>query len=638
MKKLGLKQILLLSVLSLVGISVAISSYISYIKQEENLSELIIDSSDEFVADQVKIVEQFINEKVDGLRELGKIYQDKDLPGKGAKDYIGLAKIFASTMNTGSSFIGFESTGNAYWNLTSSSWPDHKFEDDIRKMSYYQDGRKAVEPSLTEPYPDEADPSIYWISMVQKIKEGMIGADMRLGFLNKLVIDAAKAKGALVLILNQDSTVLASSSEEKVKSGAKGNELDWFKGMANSVINHEKAMIEYTDGQDKVLFSHKIKVADKNWYFVLVVNKSEVFQSLISARNTSVITAVVAIFVSLIVAFFVIQFLYRPILSLKAMIASLSNGEGDLTQRLDVTSDDDLGQIAHNVNQFIGNLQKMMQEIHQSSLTLDDNISQMKQLSENNSAILNHHVVETEQVVTAIEEMNATAEAMATDIAHASDLAQQTNTKSNESRDIMTSSQENISALIDGVEMSAKYVQNMSKETENIDSILTVIGDIAGQTNLLALNAAIEAARAGEQGRGFAVVADEVRNLATRTMSSTEQIEEALSRLLKGSKDIVGAMEHTKQRSQETATESENVFSSLEGITQSITEINDVSSQVAAAAEEQSSVTHNVRTNMSSLNDIVNNLAENGEKALTGMNDITKVNQQLISIVKRFKL
>lgn len=638
MRALGLKSVLIISILSLVGVSVAISNYLSYARQKSNLSEQIIQAHQRLVADQSHLVEQFISEKIQGLKGLGEKYKAALLPAHNAQEYVELSQLFATTLNTGSSFIGLEKTGDAYWNLTSSSWPDHKFEGDIRKMQYYQDGRKAITPLITAPYPDEADPKIYWISMVQRIEQGMIGADMKLGFLNKLVVDVAKEQKAVALILNQDSMVLASSEPDAIKPGEKALNVAWLKPSVESVVQNTQTTYDLKRKAGELLFSHRINVANKHWYFAIIVNKSDVFASLVAARHAAMITTVILILVSIVVAFLVIQLVYRPILSLKSMVSGLSSGDADLTQRLTVSTNDDLGQIAQSVNLFVDKLQSMMKDIRRATLTLADNIEQMEQFSKDNSAMLNHHVTETEQVVTAIDQMSATASAMANDIANAADLAQRTNEESFESSKLVAKSQNNIASLINGVDNASERVNGMNEETKNINTILKVIGEISEQTNLLALNAAIEAARAGDQGRGFAVVADEVRQLAMRTQQSTKEIEEVLNRLVLGSQDVVTAMEQTKNQCEQTAQEAQGVATGLEVVIQSVAEINDLSQQIATAAEEQTSVTEHVSMNMNALNEIVSNLASNGEKTHSGMKAVASVNQQLTEIVERFKV
>jgi methyl-accepting chemotaxis protein len=638
MKKLGLKQLSIMSVMLLVGLSVSISSYISYTQEKASITGLITNSSQDYVKGRAELVEQFFTEKLAGLKGLGEIYKNRPFPGESAQEYIHLTEVFANTLNTGSSFIGFESTGDAYWNQVSKAWPDHKFDGDIREMGYYQDGRRATEPSVTDPYPDSGGRNIYWVSMVQKTRDGMIGADLKLSFLNDMVKESTDIPGSVALILSEDSTILASTSDA-MKSGQKGSDFTWFRDAISNAVSNESAVSDYVlNNTDKILFSHRIKIANKNWYFAIGLDTSVAYAGLESAKYSAITTAIVATIISLLLAFFVVQALFKPIVSLKKTILDLASGDADLTQRLEVKTDDDLGQIADGVNRFVGNLQEMLREIQNVSEVLQTNVGQMKQQSEQNTAILQNHVTETEQVVTAIEEMNATANSMATDAANTASLTQQADETSSLSQQTVRQSQETVAALIEDVDTAASNVNRMSEETQEINSVLSVIGDIAEQTNLLALNAAIEAARAGEQGRGFAVVADEVRNLASRTKESTEEIEEALGNLLKGTQVVVESMDNTKQRCQETADGSGEVAESLETMTTYVTEINSLSAQIATAAEEQSSVTHELSRNMAALNDIVGELDSNGQQTLADMENIASVNSKLVNIVGRFRL
>lgn len=638
-KSFGLKQILLVSVMALVAASVAITSTVSYINESKVISHMITRSGEIYTQDKANLVQTFIQEKITAVAGIGELYQDQPYPGNSAQDYIDLTELFATTLATGSSFIGFEANGDAYWNQITDAWPNHKFKGDIRSKSYYKEGRQSNTPSLTDPYPDSADPNTYWVSIVQRTLDGMLGVDMKLGFLNQLVEKSTDLAGSTAMIINHDGTVLAASKNSALKPGDKTLESDWFKNAARKIVDSEHSVQDYQlNGEDKILYSSQINVANKTWFFVIGQSKAIAYANLTESKQSAIVIGVVAILISVLIAYLVIQMLYRPILSLKQTINSLSSGNGDLTQRLEVKSQDDLGQIAQGVNNFISQLQSMMLEIKQASQTLQSNVGEVETLSQRNADKLRHHVVETEQIVTALEEMNATASSTASDAANTSEITQQANQNSVDSRHIMAKSLSTVDALIQDVDTTVDSVRSMSDETQNIHSVLTVIGDIAEQTNLLALNAAIEAARAGEQGRGFAVVADEVRNLANRTKQSTQEIENAIARLLQGNQVVVDAMSKTKQRCQDTAGSSQNVSDSLQTMASYIDDINDLSTQIATAAEEQSSVTHGVSESMNELNQIVTELDEIGSRTLSGMNDITRVNQQIVSTISRFKL
>lgn len=634
MKKLGFKKLLLIFMLLLVGLSVSVSSILLYNEDKGILTQSISKESEQYVAGKAIEIETMIQEKVGGVNKLANQLSDKQITGTD-EELIERTYFIANAMNLNSAVLAFE-TGDAYWNQTADTWPNHKYHTDVRKTAWYQAVRQASGVTVTEPYLGAGNN--YWITIGQKIKGGIVTADMTLGFLNEIVSSSNKIPGAVAIILNQDSTLLASSSDA-IKTGQKAIDFPWFKKAVSEAINNEHTEVKYAfDGKDKILFSHRIKAGDKNWYFAIGLDTSIAFAKLEESRNSAIVVGTIATLVSLVAAFILIQVLYRPILSLKDMITDLASGDGDLTQRLEVNTNDELGEISQGINQFIESLQKMMLEIQGASYSLQSNVQRMREQSQENNQILQSHVSETEQIVTAIEEMNATANSMATDAANTASLTQQANDTGIESRHIVKQSQQTVSALISDVDKSVIDVQKMSDGTQNINTILRVIGEIAEQTNLLALNAAIEAARAGEQGRGFAVVADEVRNLASRTKDSTGEIEVALDSLLKGTQVVVSSMDNTKARCQETADGSEKVAESLEIMTGSIDEINNLSTQIATAAEEQSSVTEELSRNMTAINTIVGELDANGQKALHDAEEVAEVNNLLISIIGRFKI
>jgi methyl-accepting chemotaxis protein len=631
--QIGFKKLLLITVPILVGLSVSLTSYLSYVKEKKLLTTFILEKNSAFVQQQAKLIDKQMNEKALGLAKIAKLYHDQKEDGS-IEEFVKLTETIASAMNLNSSAIGFKS-GGGYWNQTSETWPDHKFSGDVRDESYYKLARTSTSTATSEPYFDTLD---YWISIVHPIKNGMISVDMRLDFLNDLVKNSSEIPGAVALILNHDTTVLASSTKT-IETRKLATDYNWFKKSALDAVSQKSSIQTYQlDGIDKLLFTHQIKVADKKWYYTLSLDTEIAYASLRSAKMSAVISSLVAILISVVFVFILLQILYRPILVLKETITALSQGNGDLTQRLKVNSSDDLGQIADGVNRFIESLQLMMLEIKEVTKALNGNVFTLKEQSKKNTIMLNGHVQETEQVVAAIEEMNATANAVAQDINTTAQLTDNANNVGRESIKTVSQAQEIISMLVIDVDNSVESVSEMSIKTDGINSILGVIGAIADQTNLLALNAAIEAARAGEQGRGFAVVADEVRNLASRTKASTDEIEQALASLLKGNQIVVDSMGVTKERCTKAVVGTGEVSLKLDEMTGIVTEINDLSIQVAAAAEEQSNVTQEVSKNMAAINSIVGELDENGKQVVDEIKSVDGINRQLTDIVNRFKI
>lgn len=634
MMQLGFKRLLILSVALLVGISVSATSFVLYSQQKAALTESILKESQSYVAAKGAVIETLVNEKVSGIAKLTAEYKDKEITGTD-EEMIDKTIFLAHAMNLDSAVLAFES-GKAFWNQTADTWPNHIYAKDVRTAGWYQSGRNATATTVTEPYLGAGN--VYWITIINKIKNGAITADMTLGFLNDIVKNATEIPGSVAMIINQDTTFLASTSTA-IKAGEKGSDVAWFSNVVKQAVNTENAVVDYQlNGVNKILFAHQMKIGDKRWYFAIGLDTSVAFASLGDFRNQAIMISVSAIIISVLIAMFVISKMYTPIYRLRETIQGLSSGDADLTQRLRVDTNDELGQISAGVNQFIAHLQEMMLQIRSATDSLLSNSDRLKVQSQRNSQMLQSHVEETEQVVTAIEEMNSTVEAMAADAANTAHLTQEANQTGDESRHVVTRSQDTVSALINEVERSATDVEQMSSKTASINTILSVIGDIAEQTNLLALNAAIEAARAGDQGRGFAVVADEVRKLASRTKDSTAEIEVALDSLLKGTQSVVSSMANTKLRCQEAADGTGEVAVSLGSMTSYITDINGLSTQIASAAEEQRCVTLELSKNMNAINDIVVQLDANGKESLNEVAELANVGHQLSSIVNRFKI
>ncbi len=333
-----------------------------------------------------------------------------------------------------------------------------------------------------------------------------------------------------------------------------------------------------------------------------------------------------------------LHFAFKPLLKLKDLVADLSQGNGDLTQRLSVSSKDEIGQISHSINRFIEQLQGMFTKVSSSSTKIDAAVEELTTQSDSNLKLLNDHTVETEQVITAIDEMSASAGSIAQSATDAAKLTELTNSYAEDSKRTVNEAVSSVTALESDVADMSNTISTMNEDTKQIGSVLQVIGDIAEQTNLLALNAAIEAARAGEQGRGFAVVADEVRALASRTQQSTAQINEMLAKLNSTSHNVVNKMESTRKSCEATSTSTYQVMESLNTVTSSVAEINDLNTLMATSAEQQNQVTEEVSRNMAAIQGLIGQLNDSASQTDNISRELGGTSQGLSQVVGLFKI
>ncbi|MGL4505753.1 MAG: methyl-accepting chemotaxis protein, partial [Aeromonas sobria] len=324
--------------------------------------------------------------------------------------------------------------------------------------------------------------------------------------------------------------------------------------------------------------------------------------------------------------------------TLKQNIDALSAGDADLTTRIRVKGHDELDHIAQSVNRFIAYLQQMMLQVTETTELITRELAQLDQQTGQARRILGEHAAETDQIVTALTELSSTADSVAHHASDSASFTESANGQAIQSRKVVGQASASVAALIDEVDLAAAKVLGMQEDARQISSVLSVIGDLAAQTNLLALNAAIEAARAGEQGRGFAVVADEVRALAARTQNSTAEVGSMLSRLTQGVAEAVVAMEHTKQSCQAATENTEQVTGGLDKMADAVVQINDLGTQIATAAEEQSRVTEEINRNMVTIRDMVNLLVDNGQNTEQSSATLLESNRQLVALVHRFKV
>ncbi|EGR2828394.1 methyl-accepting chemotaxis protein [Vibrio cholerae] len=403
--------------------------------------------------------------------------------------------------------------------------------------------------------------------------------------------------------------------------------------MANgNVIFSDKQGVNLTP------ITRPINFAGQDWQLIGYIDLTAIQANTDQLNWKITLALLICAFVIIVASVTMLHVSFKPLSRLNTLVANLSQGNGDLTQRLAVESKDEIGQICNSINLFIEKLQQMFIDVADSSKEIDRAVVHLSNQARSNLNTLNQHTQETEQAITAIEEMSASAGSIAQSADDAALLTERTNRYADESKQTVTEAVNSVNGLVNQVSSMAETITRMSEDTKQINSVLQVIGAIAEQTNLLALNAAIEAARAGEQGRGFAVVADEVRALASRTQQSTSQINDMLATLKTTTENVVKEMDSTRIHCEETAERTNHVMDSLNVVTDSVAEMNNVNTLIATSAMEQRQVTHEVSKNMAAIQEMVRKLNMNAAQVTSVSNELQNTSHALSDVVGRFRV
>ena len=327
-----------------------------------------------------------------------------------------------------------------------------------------------------------------------------------------------------------------------------------------------------------------------------------------------------------------------PVRQTNAMLQDIAEGEGDLTRRMAVNSRDEIGQMGDSFNLFVGKLQRIITEIAAAASQMATAAEELSAVTEQTASDVQQQSMETEQVATAMNEMTATVREVARNTEAASGAAQAANQEAAGGDRVVREAIMVIDALAREVQSSTEAIERLKDDSQNIGTVLDVIKNIAEQTNLLALNAAIEAARAGEQGRGFAVVADEVRTLAQRTQVSTGEIETLIETLQTGAERAVLVMQQSREQAGAAVEKARHAGNSLEAITKTVHTITDMNTQIASAAEEQSATSDEINRNIINIQAIAERTAAGAEQTATASLELSRLGEQLRGQVDQFKV
>ncbi|EGQ7786140.1 methyl-accepting chemotaxis protein [Vibrio cholerae] len=437
-----------------------------------------------------------------------------------------------------------------------------------------------------------------------------------------------------VFLTNAQGEVQIHRQKEQVKSSLQ----QIYGSGASALLNKSGFNLISTDYQGEEVMVASIYIESMDWFLVGTVPVHEVFAELDAVAQRMMLTTLAVAAIFIFMGIFLANSIAMPINHIAKRFTDLGRGDGDLSQRIEVKGNDEIAQLSKGFNGFIEKIHQSIKDVAQTSRELQvaaEGVSRKALVTHDNSQQQRDQTI---QVVTAINQMGATISEIASNAATAAETANQASGNADQGRNVVNKAKEAISRLAHDIENTGKVVEQLASTTQEIGSILDAIRGISEQTNLLALNAAIEAARAGDQGRGFAVVADEVRNLASRTASSTEEIQKMINQLQNDAKNAVSAMDAGKTVTHQGVAASDEAVQVLMSISDRIHDISDRNTQVATATEEQSTVVHTINQNIEEINAINEVTTSTAEELADASKSLRELSGRLDKLVGNFKL
>nr|WP_248918700.1 methyl-accepting chemotaxis protein [Pseudomonas entomophila] len=530
----------------------------------------------------------------------------------------------------------------------------------VRASEYYLCPKESKKACVIDPAPYKVgDKMVMLASFVEPIMvdgqfKGMAGADLSVNFIQDLLnaADRQLYNGAGELALVSGNGRLVAYTRDPAKFGEKASDVldaDEASTLKNLVGEDLHYKVETAKDRIELYLPFKVASTDARWTLLLELPLSTVMadvaqlqKDLAEQRRTDITgMTVVGLGIAalgLLVIWLLAQGIARPLKQMVAMLDDIAQGEGDLTRRLQSDRADELGAIAKGFNTFLAKLQTMISQVVSSVQKVSDSSEHTADIAIRTNQGVHKQMAEIDQVATAVHEMTATAQDVARNATQAAQAASDADRAANEGLDIVRGTSHSISALATEIGRAVTVVQDLARDSENINAILVAIRAIAEQTNLLALNAAIEAARAGEQGRGFAVVADEVRNLAQKTQQATEEIQQMIQQLQQGTQEVVRVMEQSQGKTDISVQQASRAAESLESITQAVSVINDMNTQIASAAEEQSAVAEDINRNVINIGQVAGEVAGGADESSQASAELTKLAEQQRRLINQFRV
>ncbi|MGB1236709.1 MAG: methyl-accepting chemotaxis protein [Pseudomonadales bacterium] len=495
-------------------------------------------------------------------------------------------------------------TNDPSWNPT--GW-------DARARPWYPLAVNANHAVLTAPYNDAASGELL-ISAVAKLSDkgqfkGAFGGDLSL----KVISDALNTlnfNGAgYAFLVDAEGNIISHPDKElsaqPLSALFSGNVPMMQRQLQTATIGEQDVFTSFTEVRN---------LAGVNWFIGVVLDTDMVMAEATKQGWNALFITIISVFTCSLILYFAVVKLLQPLQGLHGSLVKINAGDGDLTKRLEITSKDEFGDVSSDFNDFVAHLQKLIQSVKVTSLEIRNDTQDSAKSASAASTGLEKQLAELDQLAAAMLEMATTAHQVAEHAQSAASAASNVDRAAEQGAQIVAQTSSSIEHLSNDMDKAVATVNELAQYSQNIASILNVITGISEQTNLLALNAAIEAARAGEAGRGFAVVADEVRALASRTQESTGEIQRMIDQLQTGVENAERTIVSGQKTASATTEKALLANESLAAIRDSISQISEMTIHIAAAAEQQSSASEEINRNTTNIRDISQSVADGAKE------------------------
>ncbi|XXF07170.1 methyl-accepting chemotaxis protein [Pseudomonas sp. D1-3] len=508
---------------------------------------------------------------------------------------------------------------------------------DPRARGWYKAAMTAGQTIVTEPYIAASSGKLV-ITVATPVNRGgeiigVAGADIDLANVSAIINSLDFDGHGHAFIVSADGKILIHPDKELILKPLK----DAYPG-SGLVAKNGLSEVEAGDEPLLVHFNPLQGIPSANWQIGLALERSFAFSMLKEFRVSAALATVISVILIMTLLGILTRALMQPLFVMGRAMQDIAEGEGDLTRRLEVHRQDEFGQLGASFNRFVERIHQTIKDVASSTLQLNEVASRV--VSASNASLMNsdQQASRTTSVAAAINELGAAAHEIARNAAVASEHSADASALSTDGQQVLGQSITSMRELSQKISESCQTIETLNAKTANIGQILEVITGISQQTNLLALNAAIEAARAGEAGRGFAVVADEVRNLAHRTQESAQQVQHMIDELQSGARSAVSTMEESQLQSDKTVQVANLAGDRLGSVTTRIDEIDGMNQSVATATEEQTAVVESINMDITEINTLNQNGVENLRTTLQACKELEQQSAQLNRLVQSFRI